>query len=57
MTPHQTRSLRIGPLEIDPARVPGERQNFDPAGHYFRRDVFDVTVDRTRQESAEFLDG
>ncbi len=42
--------------EIDPARVRGERQNFDPAGHYFRSDVFSVTVDRTPGEPAKFID-
>lgn len=43
--------------EIDPARVRGERQNFDPAGHYFRSDVFGVTVDRTPGEPVKFIDG
>lgn len=42
--------------EIDPARVRGERQNFDPAGHYFRSDIFGVTVDRTPGEPVEFID-
>jgi nitrilase len=42
--------------EIDPARVRGERQNFDPAGHYFRGDVIKVEVDRTRLGPAEFQD-
>jgi nitrilase len=47
---------RLVIAEIDPARVRGERQNFDPAGHYFRSDVFGVTVDRTAREAAEFVD-
>ena len=34
--------------DIDPSVVRGERQNFDPAGHYFRGDVWDVTVNRKR---------
>jgi nitrilase len=42
--------------DIDPARVRGERQNFDPAGHYFRGDVLNVTVDRRRLQPATFVD-
>lgn len=42
--------------EIDVEMVGGERQNFDPAGHYFRPDVIGVTIDRTRRESVEFKD-
>lgn len=34
--------------DIDPATVRGERHNFDPAGHYFRADVWDVKVNRQR---------
>ncbi len=40
--------------EIDPAVVRGERQNFDPAGHYFRGDVIKVSVDRTRLDPVTF---
>lgn len=42
--------------EIDVDVVRGARQNFDPAGHYFRPDVIDVKVDRSRRESARFFD-
>lgn len=35
--------------EIDHALVRGERQNFDPAGHYARPDVLRLTVNRRRQ--------
>lgn len=42
--------------DIDIDLVRGERQNFDPAGHYFRSDVIDVSVDRTRRTSATFSD-
>ncbi len=42
--------------DIDAATVRGERQNFDPAGHYFRADVIDVRVDRTRHTPATFTD-
>jgi nitrilase len=30
--------------ELDPARLPEERQRFDPAGHYHRPDVLSLTV-------------
>lgn len=42
--------------EIDIDRVRGERQNFDPAGHYFRGDVIGVTVDRSRRAPATFTE-
>ncbi len=42
--------------EIDLAAVRGERQNFDPAGHYFRGDVIQVAVDRARLDPVEFSD-
>ena len=47
---------RLVMADIDPARVRGERQNFDPSGHYFRGDVFSVSVDRRRLGGATFSD-
>ena len=41
---------------VDSAAVRGERQNFDPAGHYFRADVIGVEVDRTRLDPVTFTE-
>jgi nitrilase len=49
-----TEGLVIGEIDID--RVRGERQNFDPAGHYFRGDVIDVTVNRRRLDPVRFTE-
>ena len=45
---------RLVVATADLAVVRGERQNFDPAGHYGRGDVFQVTVDRRRLRPADF---
>ncbi len=42
--------------EIELNIVLGERESFDPAGHYFRPDVIGVIVDRTRLSAATFTD-
>ncbi|MDF5757491.1 carbon-nitrogen hydrolase family protein [Spongiactinospora sp. TRM90649] len=47
---------RLVVADIDLATLRGERQNFDPAGHYNRPDVFHLDVDRRRQAGAAFRD-
>jgi nitrilase len=42
--------------DLDLSRVRAERQNFDPAGHYARPDVFQVTVNRARIRASRFTD-
>lgn len=42
--------------DLDPAMIRRERQNFDPAGHYARPDVFTLEVNRKRQTTAEWSD-
>lgn len=42
--------------EIDLTRIHCERQNFDPAGHYARPDVFTLHVSRLRYTNASFDD-
>lgn len=43
-------------VDLDRVQIDGERQLFDPAGHYARPDVFDVRVDRRRREAARFVE-
>lgn len=45
---------RLVMATADQAVIRGERQNFDPAGHYGRADVFQVTVNRRRLHPARF---
>jgi len=47
---------RLVIANIDASVVRGERQNFDPAGHYFRADVINVEVDRRRLDPASFTE-
>ncbi len=41
---------------IDQRRVREERQNFDPAGHYSRPDVTQLTVNRARQSTLHIIE-
>ncbi|MBB5080570.1 carbon-nitrogen hydrolase family protein [Nonomuraea endophytica] len=45
---------RLITADIDPAVVRGERQAFDPAGHYNRPDVLRLEVNRRRLSAADF---
>ena len=41
---------------LDHKQVRAERQNFDPAGHYARPDVTQLTVNRSRQSTVMLVD-
>ncbi len=41
---------------LDHRRVREERQNFDPAGHYARPDVTQLTINRQRQSTVSLID-
>jgi nitrilase len=41
---------------LDHKRVREERQNFDPAGHYARPDILQLTVNRQRQSTLKLVD-
>jgi nitrilase len=41
---------------LEHRRVREERQNFDPAGHYSRPDITQLTVNRKRQRTVHFVD-
>jgi nitrilase len=41
---------------LDHERIREERQNFDPAGHYARPDVLQMSVNRQRQSTIDLID-
>jgi nitrilase len=41
---------------IEHRRIREERQNFDPAGHYARPDVTQLTLNRTRQSTLSIVE-
>jgi len=47
---------RLIVAELDHRNVRGERQNFDPSGHYSRPDVFKLVVNRERQSVLDVIE-
>jgi nitrilase len=41
---------------LDHQQVRAERQNFDPAGHYARPDVTQLTINRQRQSTLKIIE-
>ena len=56
LLPPVTNEEGLFTVELDPARVLEERQNFDPSGHYARPELLRLLVDRRRYGPAEFRD-
>ena len=52
----QTGSEQLLLADLDMAQVFGERQNFDPCGHYARPDVLELVVRRQRAPGVRFED-
>ncbi len=47
---------RLVIADLDVSLVARERQNFDPAGHYSRADIFRVEVRSARRAASHYID-